>query len=428
MVYSTYFDKVPSNWSASFLGQKFDKNANNRYRVRVLHGDLTQEESVIVKYERFSLGSLGANDGFNCVSFEVSGNNDPSINQVILLFQKNQLFQDIYLNFYGSWQPRVPVVLSMRPSDSPNTVIGYCIVFLEEFFQVQNNTFFSENIEVTSYDVCNLLYKSFVYQNYDDNFLQSQRPDSIPVNFIGTTGITNPRMFDVTLTPKGVNQRLFDIFKTFNIDLATIASVAKVPESGIYNIYAWGSYLFGTQDENSDVDLIVVADSPIAMRQIKAFGIDIAIYTPQKFQSEIESIVVPLFDQSTNLSDRVFTVYNMTDPSNIKYKILERISFSSSNTKAEIKDAAKKFKEERWASVEDAFLKKDVTAWKKRIWSIIRNLVFFKQIIKDNRITDVTAANSYLADIESRSFATFEELVDYFYPKIQNLYSELLSL
>lgn len=428
MDYSTSFEKVPNIWSPSFLGQKFDRNGNNRYRIRVLHGNLSQDEAVIVKYERFSMGNLGPNDGFNCVSFEVNGNTNPTLNQVNLFLLKNEPFQDVYVNFYGNWQPRVPVVFSMRPLDNPNLVLGYLIVFLEEFFQIQNTSFFSETIEVSSYDVCNLLYKSFVYQNYDDNFMQSQRPDSIPVRFIGNTGITQARMFDVTLTPRFVNQRLFDIFKNYNVDLAAIARVANVSESGIYNIYAWGSSLFGLQDENSDVDLIVVADSPVAVKEIKALGLDIAIYTPQRFQSEIESIVVPMSESMSALSDRVFTVYNMTDPSNIKYKILERITFFSTNSKAEIKDAAGRFKEEKWSSIEEAFFKSDVTAWKKRLWITIRNLVFFAQIMKDNRITDVTAANSYLEDIRSKSFDTYPKLYDYFYPKIQNLYSTLLSL
>jgi predicted nucleotidyltransferase len=221
-----------------------------------------------------------------------------------------------------------------------------------------------------------------------------------------------------------VNSKLLNAFNNGALDLASIASVVRVPESGIYNIYIWGAHLFGTEDVYSDADLIVVADGQTPVRQVKDQGVDIAVYTPQRFQYELEEVVVKMLNESVS-SDRVFTVYNSSDQN---FKILERMSFLPNGSKDLIKRRAEEFKRERWKAVEEAFFMKDTQSWQKRLWSIFRNLIFLTQFVKDGKITDLNAPKVYLEEITSKRFNDYASLVTYFNPKVESLYSTLLSL
>lgn len=406
----------------SYKGQLFDPLNTNTYRIRVLHTSQSQSDNVILAWEPFSVGTLGADDGINSVSFDINGNVNPNINTVSISFAPTDLYQDVYINLYKNLSPRTPIVFSLRPQAFPNVILEYVVIYLEEFysFKSYNST---DQINVTSSEICKLMYNCFVDRNFNDNFLEFQRPDTMPVNFINTTGLTLQQGFDMANTTQ-VNSKLLSVFNNNQLDLSAIAFIANVPISGIYNIYVWGSYLFGTEDAYSDVDLIVVADGQMPVRQIKDQGVDIAIYTPQRFQQELQEVVIKMMGETVS-SDRVFTIYNSSDPN---FKVLERITFTPNSSKAYIKTKVEEFKQERWKAVEDAFFMGDTESWKKRLWSIFRNIIFATQFIRDGKITDLSAAKQYLDDINSKSFTKYSDLVEYFNPKISNLYSVLLSL
>lgn len=420
IVYFVEFEETPTD--PSYKGQLFDQLNTNTYRIRINHTSQSQAETVILRWEPCSVGNLGADDGFNAVSFNIDGNVNPDINTITISFSAADLYQDVFINIYKNWPVRTPVVFSIRPQNSPNLVLGYLVIYLEEFYEFRNFSS-SDQITVTSYDMCKLMYNCFVDKNFNDNFLEFQRPDTIPVNFVNTTGLTLQQSFDMANTAR-VNSKLLSVYNNQELNLASIASIARVPVSGIYNIYVWGSHLFGTQDAYSDADLIIVADGQTPVRQVKTQGVDIAVYTPQRFQFELEEVVVKMLGDTVS-SDRVFTIYNSSNPD---LKVLERISFMPNSSKAFIKRKANEFKTERWAAVEEAFFMKDTESWQKRLWSIFRNLIFTAQFIRDGKITDLNAPQVYLDDIVSKNFTEYSSLVKYFNPKVESLYSALLSL
>lgn len=425
LVYS-HFEEVPNPYDSTYQGQLWDSLNRNTYRIRIIHSDYQQAralpEKIMVQWEPASIGSIGADDGLNVMCFNEFGNPNPNLRSIILDFGENVPFLDFEISLYKNLQSRQPIVLSLRKINESNFIIGYVIIYLEEFYQFQNYSS-NESVDVISTEICNLYYNSFVGRNFNDNFLEYQRPDSMRVNFINTTGLTLQQQFDFGNISE-INSRLLSAFNDYRIDLASISAVAGVSESGVYNIYVWGSYLFGTNDEYSDIDLIIVADGQIPVRQVKNQGIDIAIYTPQRFQYELDQIVVKMFGDSVS-SDRVFSVYNSSEQG---FKILERIKFQPNLSKALIKTKATEFKDERWRAVEQAFFRGDIELWQKRLWSIFRNLVFSTQVLKNGQITDLGEPRQYLVEIQSKSFAKYDDLVSYFNPKIENLYSTLLSL
>ena len=421
--YHTKFERIPSNPAQiDYQGQEFDELNTNLYRIRVNYSSQSQPETVILRWEPCSMGTLGVDDGFNVVSFNVNGNVDPDIDSVTLSFSASDPYQDVYINLYRNWPVRTPIVFSLRPQTMPGLILQYLVVYLEEFYEFFNYTS-SEQINVTSFDMCKYMYNCFVDKNYNDNFLEFQRPDSIPTNFTNTTGVTLQQMFDMANTSQ-VNSKLLDTYNNQDLNLASIASAAKVPESGIYNIYIWGAELLGMQDTYSNIDLIVVADGQTPVRQINNQGVNMVIYTPQGFQYELEQIVVKTLGDSM-LSDRVFIAYNLSDKN---LKVLERMTFFPNGSKDIIKKRANEFKQERWKAIEEDFFQRNTESWKKELYSIFRNLIFLTQFVKDGKITDINAPKLYLEEIKSKNFSDYASLVTYFNPKVESLFSILLSL
>lgn len=416
------FFVIPSPFTQNYLGKKFDDLVTNQYTIGILNASPQTPKSVILKYESFSSVSMGPDDGFNYVSFDSSLTNDPYQTEITVNFIQNQSYKPININIYKSMQDKVPMVFSLRPSNNPNQICQYIIIYLEKFYQIKTYNFYDE-IKVTQSEICKLMYNCFVDKKFDDNFLEIQRPDEFPVKFQNNQGFFVQKKF-TDINVLDINNKLLNLFYNQTFTFYTISTIAGVPESGIYNIYTWGSYLFGTDDAFSDVDLIVVADGQDEIRQVKRNGVDIAIYNPTGFQRELSEFVSKIFNGIVP-NDRVFTVFNSTDD---RYKILERIKFVSNVSKQTIKTKAKEFKDERWAKAEEAFAIGDVDAYQKRLWSIFRNLIFAIQYVKNGKIDDITAANGYLNSIKSTNFQTWGQAATYFTPRIQLLYSRLLAL
>lgn len=416
------FVPVPNFFSQSYLGQEFDSLVVNQYSIQILHAYPNKVDSVILKYEPFSSATIGPDDNFSLIGFDSNLVNDPYQSEVTINFSQNESVKSVNINIYKNMPERLPMVFSLRPASNPNQVCQYLIVYLELFFNVSKYSFYDE-IKVTQSEICNVMYNGFVTKKFNDNFLEIQRPDEFPISFQNSQGFSIQSNFqDINI--EDVNNKILNVFYDLNVNFYTISTFLGVPLSGIYNIYTWGSYLFGTEDAFSDVDLIVVADSQFEVRQFKRNGIDMAIYNPTGFQKQIDEFVSKIFNE-TVLTDRAFTVFNSNEE---KYKILERIKFTSNATKQKIKTKASEFRNERWTKSEEAFVRGDFDAYHKRLWSIFRNLNFGIQYLKNGKIDDVRAANSYLDEIKSKNFQTWGQVTTYFYPKIQLLYSELLGL
>lgn len=416
------FKPIPEPFAIDYLGPEHNSLLTNQYKIKILNLDKTKAHNVIIQYENFSNAMMGPEDGFNYVSFDSSLVSDPFQTQVSIPFQINQSETEISINIYKDMPVKMPIVFSLRPGSNPNQICQYIIIYLEEFFSLDTFSFMDE-IMVSDSTRCKLMYNCFVDQNFNDNFLEMQRPDDMKIRFINTTGFTLQQGFS-QVDINDINQKLLGVYNDESLTFSEISSIARVPQSGIYNIYVYGSYFFGTDNALSDIDLVIVADGQEEARQTKRKDINIAIYNPTGFQRELENFVEKILN-GNELSDRVFTVFNSSEP---KFKISERIKFVSTAEKSLIKTKAEIFKNEIWIKTEDAFRRNDVTLYQKRLWSIFRNLDFAAQYIKSGKIDDFGVAKTYLNDIKSNNFNTWGKVVTYFYPKIQKLYSNLILL
>jgi predicted nucleotidyltransferase len=70
--------------------------------------------------------------------------------------------------------------------------------------------------------------------------------------------------------------------------ISDILLVAKLHPSRVYNIYLFGSRVYGTHSDNSDWDIIIVAKNSVEAIEIKSDLYNIHIYTPDKFQQDLD--------------------------------------------------------------------------------------------------------------------------------------------
>lgn len=70
-------------------------------------------------------------------------------------------------------------------------------------------------------------------------------------------------------------------------NLEHIFKSSKLHSSRIHNIYLYGSRVYGTHQENSDYDVILVANNSVESTEIKHPIYNIHILTPDKFQEDL---------------------------------------------------------------------------------------------------------------------------------------------
>jgi len=221
-----------------------------------------------------------------------------------------------------------------------------------------------------------------------------------------------------------VNDKLYNIFFNNLITLSNIARRLNLPQSAIYNIYVNGAHYYEKNEADSDADITVVADVPDDAVYFSVGDIDFSLYNPITFQFQMNEFAVPAFNDTELLSDRNFFQYFTEDD---KFKILERISFTTNIDRDEFKEKALAISDSHFVDSRRFYDSKNLDKFQKRVWNSIRILIFSIQYLKFNKIIDRKAANSYLEDVK-RPFETFEDVKTYFSPILNDLKNEIISL
>jgi hypothetical protein len=408
--------------SLSFVGKLYNQNITNQLEIKIKHNNPNRKDKVTIQYEYFSLSFLGPENNINSLNLGIPNTNNLADSTYDLEFNVGDTVKSININIYKNWYVRAPIVLSLRPYYNPNQVLQYLVIYLDEFYTFKNFNY-TEKIEIYNYDKCNLMYNGFVYQNYDDNFLTKYRPDKIPVVYLNGTGFTINTSFD-SLSENNINKKLYDIFLNSSITLANIARNLSIPQGSIYNIYINGAHYYEKNEADSDADITVVADVTEDVKYFTVGDIDFSLYNPITFQYQMNEFAVPAFNDSEVLSDRNFFQYFTEED---KFKILERISFTTNITIPEFKRKALEISDSHFKDSEKFFRERNLDKFKKRIWNSIRILIFSIQYLKFGKIVDRKAANNYLYDVEN-PFENYEEVKQYFYPILKNLRDEIVSI
>jgi len=72
------------------------------------------------------------------------------------------------------------------------------------------------------------------------------------------------------------------------ITIDNIIKESRLHKSKVHNIYVFGSRVYETHSDNSDWDIIVVANNSVESIEIKSDLYNIHIYTPKKFQEDLD--------------------------------------------------------------------------------------------------------------------------------------------
>ena len=71
-------------------------------------------------------------------------------------------------------------------------------------------------------------------------------------------------------------------------NIEDILKAAKMHKSRAFNIYLFGSRVYGTNSEDSDWDIIIVGNNSVEAIEIKHELYNIHVYTPKKFKEDLD--------------------------------------------------------------------------------------------------------------------------------------------
>jgi len=175
-----------------------------------------------------------------------------------------------------------------------------------------------------------------------------------------------------------------------------IIKASGLHPSRIFNIYIFGSRVYGTYDDKSDWDVIMVANNSVESTEIRNGLFNIHIYTPDKFKADLD------WNRINNLE----CIY-APDWAKIK----EDISYDNfSITIDKIRHATSHISSNSWVKCKKKLtLSDDYKTGIKSLFHSIRIPMFATQIVKDGYITNFSCAN-WIWDKIKYSNMTWEEL------------------
>ena len=197
-----------------------------------------------------------------------------------------------------------------------------------------------------------------------------------------------------------------------NIDKNEIISISKIHPSKVWNIYLYGSRVYGTSDVNSDYDIMITGGSTLETQEIYAATpsrqYNIHIHVPNKFEDDLrkhdihtlECIWAPDFAKIQIKKD-----YNTEF--NIDKVVLKKKLFTQSH--------------DSWVKGCRKIKETDIYRGAKSIYHSLRILMFGIQISKNGRIINFEDGNSLYSEI----MAADEYTWDYYKGKYLPLKKEL---
>jgi len=177
------------------------------------------------------------------------------------------------------------------------------------------------------------------------------------------------------------------------ITIDDIIKASGLHKSRVHNIYVFGSRVYETHSDNSDWDIIVVANNSVEAIEIKSDLYNIHIYTPKKFQEDLD--------------------WHM--PKNIEClfapnwaKLQERINFDFTLDVKKLRHATSHVSSNSWVKCKKKLEIGDYHTGIKSLFHSLRIPLFSTQLVNTSQI-DFTSANFIWNKINSKIW-TWEEL------------------
>lgn len=186
-------------------------------------------------------------------------------------------------------------------------------------------------------------------------------------------------------------------------NLDDIIKASKIHPSRVFNVYLFGSIVYGTYDKSvSDYDVIMVANNSVESTEIRNGLFNIHVYTPDKFKKDLD------WHRINNL-ECIFA----PDWAKLKETIDYKSKFVLDIPK--LRHATSHISSNSWVKFKKKLIDGEYRIGIKSLFHSIRIPQFATQIAKDGYITDFTCANHIWDSIKWRK-STSEELFNEFKP------------
>jgi predicted nucleotidyltransferase len=161
--------------------------------------------------------------------------------------------------------------------------------------------------------------------------------------------------------------------------LETIIKASGLHPSRVFNVYIFGSQVYGTANKDSDWDIIMVANNSVESTELRKGLFNIHVYTPDKFKADLD------WHRINNL-ECIFA------PNWAKLK--ETIKFDFKLNSAKLRHATSHISSNSWVKCKKKLLvADDYYSGIKSLFHSIRIPMFATQIMQNGKIIDFECAN-----------------------------------
>lgn len=176
--------------------------------------------------------------------------------------------------------------------------------------------------------------------------------------------------------------------------LEEIVRTSKIHPSKIFNVYIFGSRVYKTNTDDSDWDIMLIANNSVPNTEIKHPLYNIHILTPDKFQEDL--------DWHRPNSLECFFAPDWA-------KLQEKRKFNFQLNASKLRHSISHTNSNSWVKSKKKLLQNDYSLGIKSLFHAIRIPMFGFQIIKNNKIENFECANFIWEELSSKNW-NWEEL------------------
>ncbi len=160
-------------------------------------------------------------------------------------------------------------------------------------------------------------------------------------------------------------------------NISEIIQYSGLHPKRVHNVYIFGSRVYRTYSDNSDWDIIIVANNSVEAIEIKSDLYNIHIYTPKKFQEDLD------WHMPKNIE-----CYFAPDWA----KLQENIKFNFTLDIKKLRHATSHVSSNSWVKCKKKLEQDDYHIGIKSLFHSLRIPIFSTQLVKTGQI-DFTSAN-----------------------------------
>ena len=199
------------------------------------------------------------------------------------------------------------------------------------------------------------------------------------------------------------------------VNLDDIIEKSGIHPTRIFNVYIFGSRVYGTNKKDSDWDIIMVANNSVESTEIRNGLFNIHVYTPDKFKKDLD------WHRINNL-ECIFAPNFAILKEEINYRSDFKLDISK------LRHASSHISSNSWVKAKKKItISDEYHIGIKSLFHSIRIPMFSKQIVENGSIIDFKSANYIWFDLIKNRY-NWDELENKYKPVRNKVNSEFRSI